>query len=277
MAPAGIITLTTDFGISDPYVGAMKGVILGINPRAVIVDISHQVTPQAISEGSFVIGTSYHYFPDGTIHVVVVDPGVGTSRDALLLASPTTYFLAPDNGVLSYVLSDGFGEGSQPPGSSQVELPHGYAGYRLTNAEFWLNPVSSTFHGRDIFAPVAAHLSLGVLPERFGPQVHHVTCSSHRRPEWDGPVLEGEVVHVDRFGNLITNLASEVLPMGAPIAIEIMGNRIEGLSPSYAEGGPLLAIVGSHGNLEVSVRDGSAAALLGAGVGEAITVRILQA
>ena len=144
-APPPIITLTTDFGARDAYVGVMKGVILGINPRAAIVDLSHEVEPQAIAQGAFIIGSSHRFFPSGTIHVVVVDPGVGTSRKAVLLVTPTGRFLGPDNGVLTHVAGPGYvdGEGLAP----------GYEAYELSNRELWLGPPSDTFHGRDVFAP----------------------------------------------------------------------------------------------------------------------------
>ena len=270
-----LITLTTDFGTSDPYVAVMKGVILGINPRASIVDISHHIRPQSVLEGAFIIGSSHRYFPDETVHIVVVDPGVGTSRDALLLVTPSASFLAPDNGVLSYVLGEGFQQGPAPPEGPQVVIPEGYRAYHLTNPEFWLHPVSSTFHGRDIFAPVAAHLSLGVPAHRLGQEVRRLAWLAAQQPRRDGDAVVGEVVHVDRFGNLITNIPAALLAGQGPIAtitIEVKGHRIAGLSTSYAEGEWLLAIVGSNGTLEVSVKNGSASHALGAGVGEHVTV-----
>ncbi len=267
-----IITLTTDFGTKDTYVGEMKGVILGINPLANIVDITHQIQPQSVLEGAFVIGQGYRYFPGGTIHVVVVDPGVGTARGALLLVAPSATFLGPDNGVLSYVLGQEKPHDPDAKDTSREVLPRGYRGYHLTNPKFWRDPVSSTFHGRDIFAPVAAHLSLGIPPQDVGDEVSHIVCLPRSRPQWDGTTLEGRVLHVDRFGNLITDIPSDRLHSGKDIAIEIKGHRIAGLSPSYAEGGGLLAIVGGHGNLELAVRDGSAAREVGAGVGDPVRV-----
>ncbi len=279
-----LITLTTDFGVQDPYVGLMKGVILGISPRASIVDISHHVGPQAILEASFIIGGSYRYFPDGTIHVVVVDPGVGTSRNALLLVTPSARFLAPDNGVLSHVLKEGIqeenGRPDLPEGDTtagrRVSLPQGYRAYRLTNPEFWLHPVSSTFHGRDIFSPVAAHLSLGVPPHRLGREVRQVTFLPIGPPQWDGDMLAGRIVHIDHFGNLITDIPADLLPRQDSIFIEVKGRRVQGMSPSYAEayteGEGLLAIIGSYGTLEVAVKNGNAAQSLQANIGDAVLV-----
>ena len=267
-----IITLTTDFGTSDPYVGVMKGVILGINPQAQIVDISHQIQPQSIVEGAFIIGTSHGYFPDGTIHVVVVDPGVGTSRNGLLLVTSMARYLAPDNGVLSYIVRDGPNAESREMTGSRIALPRGFRAYRLTNSQYWHHPVSSTFHGRDVFAPVAAHLSLEVPPERLGEEVREVACLPHRPPQWVGDNLEGHVEHVDHFGNLITDIPAKMLASNEHTAIAIKGHRISGLSSSFAEGGQLLAIIGSHGTLEISAKNSNAANKLGAGVGDIVRV-----
>ena len=271
-----IITLTTDFGTADAYVGVMKGVILGINPQAVTVDISHHIQPQSVQEGAFIIGTSHRFFPQGTVHIVVVDPGVGTSRSAILLVTRSASFLAPDNGVLSYVLREGFRQEPEVSERSEVPLPDGYRAYRLKNEEFWLHPVSSTFHGRDVFAPVAAHLSLGVPAHRLGEEVYSLTWLTLEQPQWDGDTLVGEVAHVDRFGNLITNIPAGLLPSERSIAIDVKGRRIAGLSPSYSNGPLLLALVGSHGNLEVSVKNGSAAQSLEAKVGDPVRVEAAQ-
>ena len=282
-----LITLTTDFGAQDPYVGLMKGVILGISPGVSIVDISHHIRPQAILEASFIIGGSHSYFPKGTIHVVVVDPGVGTSRNALLLVTPSSRFLAPDNGVLSHVLNEGFHRETNisdtreggPPEGRRISLSQGYRAYRLTNPEFWLYPVSSTFHGRDIFAPVAAHLSLGVPPHRLGPEVRQVTYFPVQPPQWDGDMLAGRIVHIDHFGNLITDIPADLLPRQDSIFIEVKGRRVQGMSPSYAEayteGEGLLAIIGSYGSLEVAVKNGNAAQSLQANIGDAVLVQRL--
>ena len=274
MDTSPIITLTTDFGTQDPYVGVMKGVILGINLHASIIDISHDVQPQSILEGAFIIGSNHRFFPKGTLHVAVVDPGVGTSRNALLLVTPSAYFLGPDNGILSYIVKEGFhGEPEVSSSDSQVRVPHGYRAYRLANPEFWLHPVSLTFHGRDIFAPVAAHLSLGVSEDRLGEEVRQLMYLPIKQPRWNGDTLAGRVIHIDRFGNLITDIPAALLSEGHPMAIEIKEHCISGLSQSYAEGEWLLAIVGSNNTLELSVRNGNAAHSLGTKVGEAVMVR----
>ena len=273
-APPPVISLITDFGDRDPYVGVMKGVILGINPRASIVDVSHEVEPQAIAQGAFIIGSSHRFFPSGTIHVVVVDPGVGTSRKAILLSTPTARFLAPDNGVLTHVVRSGYPD-DHPSIDGGEGLAPGYEAYELSNRKLWLEPVSDTFHGRDVFAPVAAHLSLGVPPGEVGPRLSRVTLLPQATLAWDGPVLEGSVVHVDRYGNLITDIPESLLPGAGDLVFDVRGRRIHGLSRSYAEAESLLAIVGSNGALEVSVSNGSAAKALGAGIGDPVRVTAL--
>ena len=272
-ASTPVITLTTDFGTWDPYVGMMKGAILGINPAVPIVDVSHEVGPQAIAQGAFIIGNSCRFFPRGTIHVVVIDPGVGTSRKAILLSTPTARFIAPDNGVLTHVVRSGYAEG-HPLAHHEEDLPPGYQAYELSNRKLWLESVSHTFHGRDIFAPIAAHLSLGLSDGEVGPRLSRITLLPQEAPAWDGPVLEGRVVHVDRYGNLITDIPEHLLGRGKGLAVEVGGRRIHGVSRSYAEAESLLAIVGGYGNLEVSVRNGSAVETLGAGVGDIVRVTV---
>lgn len=261
----GIVTLTTDFGQDDPYVAAMKGVILGINPEATIVDICHTVGPQDIRKAAFVLGESHPCFPEGTIHVVVVDPGVGSDRRAVVLSTPAACFVAPDNGVLTCALGESAGNGVRRLGPSQKA-------HALTNQQFWRQPVSATFHGRDIFAPVAAHLSLGIPPDRFGDRLDSLIAIPFSRPRQrpDG-ALTGHVLHIDRFGNLITDVAAADLPQG-PLDIKIRGQTISGLSRTYAEARGLLALIGSSGRLEVSLRDGSARDLLGATAGDDVRV-----
>lgn len=263
-----VVALTTDFGLADPYVGVMKGVILSINPNATIVDISHDVRPQDIVEGAFVLSTSFSYFPPGTIHVVIVDPGVGGDRAALLVETSHGFFVGPDNGVLSWATSLGGSEQEAGRKSARIRRL-----IKLTNSKYWLPRVSTTFHGRDIFAPVAAYLSLGVPPDRFG---HEVTDyvqlpwpPLERRP--DG-CLVGSVLHIDRFGNLITNVPGECIA-GSPsqVVVQICGCSISGLSRTYQDSG-LLALIGSSGHLEIAVSGGSAAAALGATRGTDVTV-----
>jgi len=251
---SGVITLTTDFGISDAYVGAIKGVILGINPNITIVDISHEIEPRNISQAAYILSSACPYFPDGTIHVAVVDPGVGSDRKAVILRTARASFVAPDNGILSYVAED------------KVEIVN------LTNRNFWLNPISNTFHGRDIFAPVAAHLSLGIPSGDFGEAISSLVELPQSRPEVmaNGAII-GRVIHIDRFGNLITNVKQSDLPADG-IIIEVKGYSINGLNASYADGGERLALIGSDGNLEIGVRNGNAADLLKIECGDVVKI-----
>ncbi len=274
-----IITLTTDFGLTDGYVAAMKGVILGINPQAKLVDLCHNVKAQNIFQAAFVLSTAYPFFPQKTIHVVVVDPGVGTERRGIILRTPLGDFVAPDNGVLSYVIWQ-FSNRVEANGNEveQAEIGPELEAVALTESRFWRQPVSSTFHGRDIFAPVAALLSLGFPPINFGQAVTSVMVLPLPQPyqALDGSLV-GHVLHIDNFGNLITNIkSSDLTPTKEPATIEVGSNVISGLSRTYAEGKGLLALIGSSGYLEVSLKGGSAHALLDAEVGSQVRIRRLR-
>jgi hypothetical protein len=258
-----LITLTTDFGLADSYVAAMKGVILGIAPRASLVDITHQIDPQNVRQAAVVLQAAIAYFPPGTIHVAVVDPGVGSARRAIALRAEHSFFVGPDNGLFSVVLADA------APGSVRV--------VHLDQPAYWRPAVSRTFHGRDIFAPVAAHLAAGAPFEALGTPIADpvVLDFSHPSRLADGSVL-GEVSHVDRFGNLISTIPETWLAGRAWVA-RCAGQEIAGPSTSYAsaQSGELLMLIGSSGTLEIAVREGSAAERLRAGVGEFIQVRPL--
>ena len=261
-----IITLTTDLGLTDAYVAAMKGVILGINPEAKLVDICHTIKPQNIPQAAFVLSTAYQFFPQKTIHVVVVDPGVGTERRAIILRTPSADFVAPDNGVLSYAIQEfSAKEGELKPEAEAVAL---------TESRFWRSPISPTFHGRDIFAPVAALLSLGFPPIDFGEAITSVTVLPIAQPyqALDGSLV-GHILHIDGFGNLITNVKSDDLPQtNQAITIKVGDRFISGLSRTYEEGRGLLALIGSSGYLEISLKRGSASALLDAEVGDKVKI-----
>lgn len=265
-----IITLTTDLGTNDIYVAAMKGVILGSNPQATIVDITHAVRPQQIEQAVFLTQEAWPFFPKGAVHVVVVDPGVGTQRRALALRTPTAIFVGPDNGVLSAALP----EGSRPPEPCLAALPQGYRAVALTNPAYFRHPVSTTFHGRDIFAPVAAHLSLGVPLEQVGEPVSSIFAlpplRALRRP--DGSI-QGRVLHIDTFGNLITNVYSQDISDPQRTVVEIADRRIVGLSGNYQEGTGPLALLGSSGYLEIAVANGNAARELGVDVGTPVVAK----
>jgi hypothetical protein len=274
-----VVTLTTDFGISDGYVASMKGVILGINPQAKIVDITHAIAPQSIREASFILHTSWRFFPEGTIHVIVIDPGVGSHRRAVILKTPTATFVTPDNGALSYILHElSVEKAAQAVPFSELiakrALPEGCEAVSITKQEYWHQPVSSTFHGRDIFASVAAHLSLDQPAKEFGESIESLNAFHVPVPFKDanGHII-GQVIHIDRFGNLITNLRSGDIPT-AGAAVEIKNQRIANTSSYYAQGKGLMAIIGSSDYLELSLKDGNAAAFLGINIGD--TVKILS-
>lgn len=272
MAIRPIITLTTDFGLSDPYVAAMKGVILGLNPEAAVVDVTHEVRPQRLIQAVFVTQAAWPAFPSGGVHIVVVDPGVGGSRQSIVLVTPQGCFLGPDNGVLSAALPDG----ARPPSPREgapVAAPDGCRIFTLTNHRYLRHPVSATFHGRDIFAPAAAHVSLGVPPEELGDPVETLMAFPPLRAchSPDG-TLQGQVVHVDRFGNVITDIRGEDLPADA-ITVELTGQVAPGPVRTYAEGSGLVALVGSGGYLEVALVGGSAADALHVEIGDPVLLR----
>ena len=242
---SGIVALLTDYGLQDPYAGVMKGAILSVNPVARIVDLTHNVPPQDIREASRILSASRSYFPKGTIFVAVVDPGVGTDRAILAVETDRHIFLAPDNGLLGFL---------DRTGSIRRIV-------QVRESRYFLKPVSKTFHGRDIFAPVAGHLSRGVDLARLGPSVNRMTTGESSAPRATAKGgLEGEIVSIDRFGNLITNIPGELLPDARDVRITVGRRIVQTLSRSYADAkkGALLALVGSTGHLEISVNHGSA-------------------
>lgn len=255
-----LIVLLTDFGLEDEYVGTMKGVITGINPKAQIFDLCHNVAPQDIFEGAYILYSSYKYFPPKTVFVVVVDPGVGSERRIICLRTKSHTFLAPNNGILGLVLTK-----ERPTFLVDV-----------SNKKYFLPEVSATFHGRDIFAPVAAHLSLGLNPSKLGERLEKIKEIALPRPmQLPGGILRGEVIHVDRFGNLITNI-NHGLVSGIPeiLSITVGDNKIYRLSRSYQDGRPgdLLALFGSSGHLEIAINQGSAKERLNVSRGEKVTI-----
>lgn len=268
-----IITLTTDFGLADAYVAAMKGVVLGINPRAQLVDICHTIPPRDIARAAFVLGTACPFFPPATIHLVVVDPGVGTDREAVIIRTPEADFIAPDNGVLSYVLQP-YLTGPAKANRQKLKKTPGLEAVAITESRFWRSPVSATFHGRDIFAPVAAHLSLGVPPSEFGEAVDSLAVLPLSLPSRlpDG-TLSGSILHIDNFGNLITNIRSRDLPRNPEnITIQVGDAVIHGLSRTYGESSGLLALIGSSDYLEIALKNGSAAGFLNARAGDKVKI-----
>ncbi|GIW45956.1 MAG: hypothetical protein KatS3mg077_3238 [Candidatus Binatia bacterium] len=253
-----VVSLLTDFGVADPYVGIMKGVILSRAPAAAIVDLTHEIPPQQVFLGALALRSAAPFFPSGTIHVAVVDPGVGSQRRALAVATATHLFLGPDNGLLTL---------AAPRGARLVVR-------ELANADLFCHPVSHTFHGRDIFASVAGHLAAGVRLEDVGPEVGEICELEWPRPAMRFGALYGRVLYIDRFGNLITNFDAASLSAFATerLWFRIRGAWIQGLVPTYASlsEGALGALFGSWGLMEIAVRNGSAARVLEAGVGDEV-------
>jgi S-adenosylmethionine hydrolase len=259
-----IITLTTDYGLTDHLVGTLKGVILQINPDVKIVDINHNVIPFDVLDGALSVAASYRYFPPRTIHVVVVDPGVGTERRPILVSAGTQYFIAPDNGVLSVVYEK----------EEALTVRH------ITAEHYFLNPVSNTFQGRDVFAPVAAWLAKTGQTASFGEEITDFTRFSLPKPKTEGNVLRGVVLREDHFGNLMTNFAAEDLPatMASPgrLLLRVGDREIRQLAQTFAQGpaGEPVAILGSSGFLEIAANKGNAARILSARRGTEVTLEL---
>ncbi len=258
-----IITLLTDFGTKDHYVASMKGVILNINPECHLVDITHRVNAQDIEEGAFVLANAYSYFPKGTVHLCVVDPGVGGSRKPILLVTQNHFFVGPDNGLFTLV--------AQREKVKQVLV--------LTEKKYFLPKISRTFHGRDLFAPVAAHLSLGVKPAAFGYEIRSLKVIRFQRPVIKEGRLSGKILHIDAFGNVISNIDEGILfqfRQGRPFVVRAGRKSVYGLKEGYWEGkkGETIALLGSSGFLEVSVRDGNARKILKVKRGDPIEIII---
>ena len=245
--PGRIITLLTDFGLRDHFVAAMKGVMLGLNPDLTLVDVSHFIPPQDIFSGAFTLGQTYSCFPQGTIHLAVVDPGVGTARRAMAVSAGGHFFVAPDNGLLTYVLND----------------QESFAAHEITAEHYFRKPVSSTFHGRDVFAPIAAWISRGIPLHQLGPALRDPVLLKIPAPvRVQEALIQGTILAVDQFGNLITNLLPDEVPHTSRI---LAGKReITSFRTAYGEGlpGEVFAVPGSTGYLEIAVKNGSAAAEL---------------
>ena len=264
MARPPIITLTTDFGLQDHFVGTMKGVILEIAPEARFVDISHGVQPFDVFDGALTIAQAYPYFPSRTVHMVIVDPGVGTARRPIVLSTEKHLFVAPDNGVLSLIYDR----------EERISVRH------VTAEHYFLQPISNTFHARDIFAPIAAWLAKGVDPDRMGEEITDFVRFSAPRPKpVDEHTLRGIVLKVDRFGNLITNITPKDAPMvfaDQPHSFKIVVGKqeITQMHSAYAEGAPgeVFGILGSMGYLEIAANRGAAAKILEAAKGTDVNI-----
>lgn len=258
-----IITLTTDFGLQDYYVSAMKAVILGISPDVRMIDISHDIPPQDIMAGSWVVKNSTPLFPDGTIHLVVIDPGVGTEREPVALKVGNQYYVGPDNGIFSLLIED-----------------RDFEAVRLNNEKYWREGPSNTFHGRDIFAPVAAHISQGVPLDDLGEAINKLVTYRWASPIADKDGLQGWIIHIDKFGNLVTNLSESLINDtldDSSVKIYIGNTILEDIVNTFGsvpEGEPA-AYIGSSGMLEIGINKGSAEEMLGVQKGAQISL-VLQ-
>lgn len=251
-----IITLLTDFGTEDYFVGAVKGAILSVNQEANIVDVTHDIAPQDVRAAAFTLLNYYRTFPPGTVHLSVVDPGVGSSRRAILVETGDYFFIAPDNGLLSFVFAE----------------ENNFRVFELTNKKFFRHPVSQTFHGRDIFAPVASYLTKGISANEFGREIKDFVHFEIIQPQWNSEnEFEAQIIQIDRFGNLITNLKPENLPEN--FLLQIRNHKIEKRQRYYSEAehpGEVFSILGSAGFLEVAAFRDSAKKLLNVEIGEKI-------
>ncbi len=263
MNPSGIITFLSDFGLEDGYVGIVKGVILGINPRARIVDITHQIPHGSILDAAFVLQEAWHFFPEGTVHLAVVDPGVGTTRRPIAVQAERHFFVGPDNGLFWPIID-------RYPSSRIVHL---------NQEHYFRSEISDTFHGRDIFAPVAAHLATGVALQLLGPPIKNPSSLSIPVPEIRDNLLLGAVIRIDHFGNLITNIDKNTLEkfLGKDEAVIRIGDlHITGIARTYGETTPgkVIALMGSAGLLEIAVCLGRAGDLDGLGAGNPLGMAV---
>lgn len=261
-APTPILTLTTDFGTKDGFIGTLKGVIWSICPAARIADISHEISPQNVLEGAFVLWRAYTFFPAGTIHVAIVDPGVGTSRRPIALRLGGYTFIGPDNGLFTPMLED----------AVRKDWPLKIV--QLENAKYFLPDVSHTFHGRDIFAPVAAHVAKGISLADLGPEISDPVRLSMPKPEKTRDGWRAHVIVVDVFGNCTTDLPAAALKDHQQVTFHLCGREVHGLSTSYGNNQPgdLIALVDSEKYIEIAIVNGNAAKILGVHVGDAVDV-----
>jgi S-adenosyl-L-methionine hydrolase (adenosine-forming) len=259
-----IITLSTDFGLEDPYVGVMKGVILGINPDVRLVDLTHALSHHQFLQAAFILNSAFPYFPQGTIHLAVVDPGVGGDRRLIVIQDKDVWWIGPDNGLFSLVLKD----------HPEAKI------FQLINQSYFLETVSDTFHGRDILAPAAAHLSLGLSPFEIGRPLSDPVLLNIPDPEIKNNRIVGQVLWADHFGNLITNISQKMLlafRSGLELRILIRNSELSGIHGNYAQSQPghLLALIGSGGYLEIACNFGRAADMIGFRTGEDLKVEVI--
>jgi S-adenosylmethionine hydrolase len=259
-----ILTLTTDFGIRDAYVGAMKGVVLSLSPATTLVDISHEVTAQDVMEGAYVIASAYPYFPRGTVHLVVIDPGVGSDRRGIVVETRDHWFVAPDNGVLSSILDEG----------TACRI------VSIENTDWFRDRVSATFHGRDIFAPVAAALLNGKDVGECGPSVEDPVKLHLWSAKISQGTVEGRVVHVDQFGNCVTQIKREDMKragLSSGCRVTVGNHNLDGIGVAYSEvsEGSAIGLFGGRDTLEIAINGGNAAERLGIARGDKVSVRLI--
>lgn len=267
MKAVNLITLTTDFGLQDPFVGQLKGAILRRNLQARIIDLTHSIEPHNILAGAVTIRSSYHSFPKGSIHMVIVDPGVGSQRNIIALMADDHIFIAPDNGALTFLFRD-----------RKIDAVH-----RVENRSLFPDEISATFHGRDIMAPVAAALADGMPLSQVGPQVDLDTCVELDIPEthFDENGITGRIIYIDRFGNIRTTITSFTLAQYQPSSfagIFIAQHKINSISTTYSDAAPgeLLALIDSAGHLEIAANRGNAGEIIGCNIGDPVNVQMNQ-
>lgn len=258
MKPSGIVTMTTDFGLTDHYQGVMKGVILSSNPKCQIVDITHNISKYTVTEGIYTLSSSFNYFPKGTVHLAVVDPGVGTSRTPLIIETNRHFFVGPDNGIFSFINED------EVRGIYSIKTPK--------------IDISSTFHGRDIFAPAAADLSRGITPKALGTTIKSFRRIDFEKPSYSNKRITGKIIHIDNFGNLISNIdgdrAINAIKNRDFIA-EINKQSITSYSETYEEAkDSLFLIKGSCGKIEISKKNSSAQSIIKASPNDSVIIQI---
>lgn len=265
MIMASLITLTTDFGTRDAFAASVKGVILKINPQAEIIDLSHEIGPQDVWEAAFTLKSAYSYFPKGTVHLAVVDPGVGSGRRPIIVVTESYYFVGPDNGLFSLIYRE----------AERIRVNH------ITSTHYYLPNPGPTFHGRDVFAPVAAWLTKGIPSGNFGEEITDYVKLNVPIPQKAAGGIDGHVIHIDRFGNIITNITFQdvktIIPEGgdpAKVSINLAGKDVKGLKKYYAEAasGEPGAIINSSGFMEIFIYKQNARSVLGSKRGEVVKV-----
>ncbi len=278
-----MITLTTDFGLSSAYVALLKGAILSINPNTILIDVTHEIAIGDIASAAYIVGTLNGYFPDGTIHVAVVDPGVGSSRNSLVIDMGSQFFVGPDNGLASYLYhaaekvsiiqssDDNIGFGSR-------RTPEGWQVYTLNKPEYWNHPVSPTFHGRDVFGPVAAHISLGVHPSSMGNLTSELVVQKNSVPRKDGNTVSGNIIYIDSFGNIVSNITKEWIEGDRTTAkIHIGTLTVVGVDQYYSEkNDDFIGLINSAGYLELAYSGKSAADILHSQIGESFNLELSE-